>query len=184
MFTATPNGPLWGAIFTILLLLACVTDVRARRIPNQLVLVIGAAGLAFSLAYRSPVDALLFSGGGLLLGFAIWIAFWLVGVLGAGDVKFFAAMGAWLGPGATWRAALASAFLGGVLAVFMLIRTRRLGGTLRRIALSWSSSSLAVMRPRPESAEGRQKHLPYGVAMAAGALAVAWIPQLIGWLSV
>ena len=117
MFNTTPAGILWGALFSALLLAACVTDVRSRQIPNALVLAIIATGLAFSVATRPLGVALGQSALGLGLGFAIWIAFWLVGAMGAGDVKFFAAIGTWLGPALTWRAALTAALVGGVLAI-------------------------------------------------------------------
>ena len=177
MFTSTPTGPLWGALFTLLLLAACVTDVRTRRIPNALVLTIVATGLAFSVATRPVAQALMASVGGLGLGFAIWIAFWLAGVMGAADVKFFAAAGVWLGPAATWRAALAAAIIGGLLAVIALLSSRGLGAALRRLALSLSSGSLAVLGNVHDGTTPR-RHLPYGVALALGALTAAWFPQL------
>jgi prepilin peptidase CpaA len=96
--------------------------------------------------------------------------------MGAGDVKFFAAAGAWLGPSATWRAALIAALVGGVLAMFFLLRERRLGSAMRGMALAASSRSLAVVGTADTEPQGR-KHLPYGVALALGALAMAWLPS-------
>src|SRR5262249_40457424 len=43
-------------------------------------------------------DGLLFSLAGFALGFALFFAMWVLGVCGGGDVKFFAALGAWIGP--------------------------------------------------------------------------------------
>lgn len=182
MFNMTPAGLPWGALFSALLLAACVTDVRSRRIPNALVIAIILGGLTFSVATRPFPAALVQSLEGLALGFAIWIAFWLVGVMGAGDVKFFAAIGAWLGPALTWRAALASALVGGVLAVAMLLQTRALGPAVRRLALALSSGSFGVLGHIGE-AEGspQRRHLPYGVALAIGALITAWFPEAIPW---
>lgn len=181
MFTASPTGLLWGAALTLLLLAGCVTDVRTRRIPNVLVLVIAGMGVAYSLATRPFPQALGVSAAGFGLGLGIWIAFWLAGVIGAGDVKFFAAAGAWLGPAATWRAALVAALVGGVLAVAALVVGRRFGDALRRMVLAFSSGSLTVLGKVPEPGEAGPRHLPYGVALAAGVLVVAWFPQLIRW---
>jgi prepilin peptidase CpaA len=178
MFQSNPYGPLWGALFTALLLVVCYTDVRARRIPNGLVLAILAAGFAFSISARPLGAALLSSLAGLAVGLGIWIVFWLFGMIGAGDVKFFGAAGTWLGPGATWRAALIAAIIGGVLAVAVLLRERRLRSGLERTALAFSSRSLAVLGPIADNQKGR--HLPYGVALAAGVLVTAWIPRLLG----
>jgi prepilin peptidase CpaA len=115
---------------------------------------------------------------GTAVGFGIWILFYVVGVIGAGDVKFFAAAGAWLGPAATWRAALVAAVVGGVLAVAMLIMEKRLGATLRRMALAASSRTLVAVPEQTVAPGDKHRPLPYGVALAIGALAVAWVPGL------
>jgi prepilin peptidase CpaA len=123
--------------------------------------------------------ALLASATGLLLGFAIWIVFYLAGVIGAGDVKFFSAAATWLGPSATWRAALAAAAAGGVLAVVFLVREGRLGATLGRMMFAMSSKSATLLvKDGDDSATGSR--LPYGVALATGALIAAWWPGFNG----
>ena len=181
MFTASPSGPVWGVLFTVLLLTGCVTDVRARRIPNILVVAIVASGIGHSLATRPAAPAMLFSLAGLMLGFAIWIVFHMGGVVGAGDVKFFAAAGTWLGPSATWRAALIAGVVGGVLAVFFLIRERRALNAVRRLVVAARLGSLSLLEEKSGASEGSgaRLQLPYGVALAAGALAAAWLPGLI-----
>jgi prepilin peptidase CpaA len=179
MFTESPYGLAWGALFTVLLLAACVTDVRSRRIPNSLVLAIAAGGLMYSAATHPLTTALRSSVAGLLLGFAIWIVFYVAGVLGAGDVKFFAAASAWLGPSATWRAALVAALAGGLLAVAFLLYEKRLVRTVHRMTIAAASRSVPLLL---ETSEGREKahaRLPYGVALAAGALTAAWWPHFV-----
>lgn len=165
-----------GAVFTLLLLIGCISDLRSRRIPNELVIAILVTGWLFALLGPNPGQALLMSGAGTIVGFGIWIAFYLVGAIGAGDVKFFAAAGAWLGPGATWRAALLAAVIGGVLALIFLVMEKRFGSALRRIALAASARTIAVV-PETPSEQGRYRPLPYGVALAIGALIVAWAPM-------
>jgi len=179
MFTGSYAQLAWGAVFTLLLVTGCVTDLRSRRIPNELVATILAAGLLFALTSPDVWPAPGLSLAGIAVGFGIWIAFYLVGAIGAGDVKFFAASGAWLGPAATWRAALVAALVGGVLAIATLIVERRLGDVIRRMALMASSGSLVVLNPEGSAAPGaRTRPLPYGVALAIGALAVAWFPNV------
>lgn len=181
MFNSTTAGPLWGALFSALLIAGCVTDVRERRIPNMLVLAILASGAAYALATREPFQGLRESAMGVALGFAIWVGFWLAGVMGAGDVKFFAAIGAWLGPAATWRAALAAAIIGGVIAVAALLQARALGPALRRLGLALSSGTLGILGHSQPGENAPRRHLPYGVALALGALLVAWFPRVIPW---
>src|SRR6476620_6600206 len=125
MFSGSLFRLLGGGVFSVLLVIACVTDVRWRRIPNALVLTLAITGFAFSVWLDPWLAGLGRATAGLSLGFGIWLAFFVLGAIGAGDVKLFAAAGAWLGPAATWRAALVSAALGGALAIAMLVRERR-----------------------------------------------------------
>lgn len=169
----------WGVAFSLLLLAGCITDVRTRRIPNLLVLVLLLAGFAYSASVFSWPDGLWRSGAGVGVGFAIWIGFHLAGVIGAGDVKFFSAAGAWLGAGATWRAAVIAALAGGVLAAVFLLRQRRLTPAARGLWLAATTGSLSLVRPQESGTAGNARSLPYGVALAVGALAVAWLPGLL-----
>lgn len=178
MFTGSYTQVAGGVVFSLLLMAGCVTDLRSRKIPNELVLAILVTGWLYALTAADPWRALVASLAGMALGFGIWIAFYLVGVIGAGDVKFFAAAGAWLGPDATWRAALAAAVIGGVLAVVFLIMEKRLGEVFKRIALAASSGSLASTPEQTVVPGARHQPLPYGVALAIGALVLAWFPGL------
>ena len=172
MFPPTATGLFWGAVFSLLLLLAAVTDIRERRIPNSGVLVLLVAGFAFTLTTRPIGDALSASLLGCVLGFGLFIAFWPMGVLGAGDVKLFAAIGAWLGPTATLNAALVTAMVGGVMALYTL--------AMRRMPLALSFRPAKALVTPTGNAAARSGHVPYGVAMAAGALVVAWLsPSLL-----
>jgi len=179
--TAAFSGSLFrflaGGVFSVLLVIACVTDVRWRRIPNVLVLTLALTGLAYSVWIDPWFPGLGRAAGGLALGFGIWIAFFVIGAIGAGDVKLFAAAGTWLGPAATWRAALVAAAIGGLLAVLMLLRERRTRDGFEKVMVSLSSRSLSVLTPDP--AIPRKRQLPYGVALACGALIVAWIPGVL-----
>lgn len=177
MFTESTSAMAWGAVFTLLLAVGCVTDVRERRIPNVLVALLLAGGLLFSASSGPIGTSLVRSLAGVVAGFGIWIVFYIVGVIGAGDVKFFAAAGAWLGPGATWRAAVIAAVAGGVLAVVFLVRERRLGNALRRAALAASSRTLGVIGDGAGGTVDGGRPLPYGVALAVGAFVVAWFAQ-------
>jgi len=167
-----------GALYTVLLVIACITDVRWRRIPNALVAVLALTGFAFSVTLESWGPGLVRASAGLVLGFAIWIVFHVTGGLGAGDVKLFAAAGAWLGPGGAWRAALVAALAGGVLSLAVLASQRRTRDGVERVAVSLSMLSLAPLGKVAPDQE-RKAYLPYGVALACGALLTAWIPWIL-----
>ena len=169
-----------GLVYTTLLLVACVTDVRSRRIPNWLVALLASAGAVFSVAAEPWWPGLLRAFSGLVVGFSIWIVFHIAGGLGAGDVKLFAAAGAWLGPGGAWRAALVAALVGGVLSLGALAWQRRTRQGVERVAMSLSMLSLAPLgRADVEETKSRKDYLPYGVALACGALLTAWVPGIL-----
>ena len=167
-----------GLLYSTLLVIACVTDVRWRRIPNPLVLVLALSGFAFSVAMQPWWPGLIRAGSGLALGFAIWVPFHIAGGMGAGAVKLFAAAAAWLGASGAWRAALVAALAGGVLSLAALMWQRRTREGVERVAMSLSMLSLS---PLEKIAADQQKksYLPYGVALACGALITAWIPGIL-----
>ena len=144
-------------LLTALLLAACVADVRARRIPNALVLAVLSAGIVRAAAapllapaaapYAAGVTAALL---GALLGLAAWVPLYALGVLGAGDVKLFAAAAAWMGPHGVLPASTYAALAGGVL------------------ALVWGARGLRATQGRPD------RRLPYGIAITVGVLATVW----------
>src|SRR6185437_1105332 len=151
-----------------------VSDVRRRRIPNRVAALLATAGIAYSVAASaSPGRALIVSIAGSLLGLTLWLPFYVVRWLGAGDVKLFAAAGAWLGPARTLEGALVGALAGGLLAVVWMLFAYGLNGTA-------ATAALAIGNPRrivnhTIDMESRRA-IPYGVALAIGAMAAALLP--------
>src|SRR5688500_5016350 len=112
---------------------ACITDVRTRRIPNLLTFGTAAAGVVMHGA-TGGWDGLQLAAGGWLLGAALFFPFFLLGGMGAGDVKLLAALGAWLGPGDTFWLALYASLAGGVMAVTVGVATGYLRTAFRNVA--------------------------------------------------
>ncbi|MHC4180251.1 MAG: A24 family peptidase [Planctomycetota bacterium] len=78
---------------------AAVVDVREYRVPNILTIPLLLAGFAYySLA--GGLSGLQMSLLGAFCGFISLVLAYGIGILGAGDVKLMAAVGAWLGLGA------------------------------------------------------------------------------------
>jgi prepilin peptidase CpaA len=178
MFSGSPARLAAGGVFTLLLLFACVVDVRERRLPNALVAVLGVAGLAFSgLAWPAPAG--LWRGlEGLAVGLAIWLPCYLLGMIGAGDVKLFAAAGAWLGPWSAVVASMLAALAGGVLALGWMVAEQGVAGTSRSLWL-WLASVGAARSLRPAAAAHSTHRVPYGIALATGAVIVGWLPGVV-----
>src|SRR5205823_9278005 len=97
-------------------LAASIFDLHSRRIPNVLTFGAAFAALIVSGATGGP-SAVGASAAGWMVAAAVWLPFYLLGGMGAGDVKLIAAIGAWLGPAAVIHVALYTAMAGGVLAL-------------------------------------------------------------------
>jgi prepilin peptidase CpaA len=152
---------------------ACVTDILWRRVPNPLV--IAGLGLGIGLnAWSEGLHGLVMSLAGAVLGMALFLPFFALGGMGAGDVKLLAALGSLLGPGDLVRTALAGAVAGGLMALAVAAYQRRLLDTFRgigRLLSYWASGGL---RPSPELNLGSPVALkiPYAVPVAAGAVLI------------
>ena len=138
-------------------------DVRYRRIPNKLVLLLLLGGVVAALLTHGPVMA---SYSALLsvVGLALWLPFYGLGMMGAGDVKLFAASSAWLlSIAQVLAAAAASAIVGGALAIIWALAQRRtlpvFGTLLTRLRFNV-----------PVLVDSQREKVPYGVAMAIGVL--------------
>jgi len=175
-FSGSAVTMLGGACFTLALVVASIWDIRSRRIPNWLVIALAVLGVCFSAVVQSPsagVPRALF---GLLLGFGLWIPFYALRMLGAGDVKLFAAASCWMAPSQIFGAAIAAALAGGVLSVIGLVLAHGLGLTMLRVAHGLRDPKMLAT---PLAVPAGRKTLPYGLAMTAGLLIAAWFPR---WL--
>jgi prepilin peptidase CpaA len=170
MFPMHPELPLHLVLIGILAA-CCVTDLKSRRIPN----IITAPTMIVGLAYHGMIyglDGLAFAGLGLVLGLAVMLVPFLIGLMGAGDVKLMAAAGAILGPNALLDAFLITSLYGGIYALVVLAMNR---GYLKRVFLAIRDSLFFFMSFRKFSyvQQDTQSALPrlcYGVAIAAGTM--------------
>lgn len=147
------DAPLWGQLLLVALLLgAAAQDIVQRRISNWLCLMVLIAAIPVAIATGATLalwqNALIFA---LLLG--VGIPLFSAGWLGGGDVKLLAALGFW----ANFSSILS------LLACILIA-----GGVLAAV-------SLAVKGGR---AARRAKGVPYGVAIAIGAIIVLLQPKL------
>ena len=160
-------------MFTALLVAAAVGDFRTRRIPNRLVLSIAVLGFVASVVAYPVGAGLLKAVTGLLVGLGLWLPFYLLGWLGAGDVKLFAAAAAWLGPVDAVEGAVVGACAGALLAILWMIGARGVKRTAETLGMATGSPAILT----PDNSAVRST-LPYGVPIAMGALWAGWLPRL------
>ncbi|HUQ98191.1 MAG TPA: prepilin peptidase [Gemmatimonadaceae bacterium] len=164
-----------GVVFTVLLLWAALGDLRTRRIPNRLVLVIAILGIGYSaFGGRGVASGLGSSFGGIGIGLVCWLPFYVMGWLGAGDVKMFAASGAWLGPMRALEGSVVAALLGAVLALLWMLRVKGFRSSLETLTIA--TGSPGVLASGAKQGDVERGTIPYGIAMAAGAIWAAWLP--------
>jgi prepilin peptidase CpaA len=162
---------LWATSLT-LLAMAAGNDLRFRIIPNRLVILIAASGLALN-ALSSPwslwislLAALL-----VLFGFGVLSHF---NILGGGDVKLMAAVTLLVPPHQIGSLLMAIALAGGVLSVGYLASYH----TMQRPSVARANSS----QGSPQTIQGNRwlanerarilagKSVPYAMAIMAGVL--------------
>jgi prepilin peptidase CpaA len=159
-----------------MLLIAAATDLRGRRIPNALIATIAVVGFLVSTALNPVAPGMLSAFGGLGVGLALWLPGWLFRMMGAADVKLFAAVGAWLGPLGALEVSIFAAVLGGILALGWVIACRGQSGARNTL---W----LAAVQPRTllrkRGAEPMRHRLPYSLAIAVAVVVELIFPKLL-----
>jgi prepilin peptidase CpaA len=131
--------------FFLMAALMASSDVATRRIPNQLAALAAIGGLGWGIlggGLAGLGQALL----GGAVGFGLMLVFYVLGAVGAGDVKALGALGCFLAPWPALMLFVLTSLAGGVLAVGRMLASRR------------------GFRPAPVQT------LPYGLAIATGAL--------------
>jgi prepilin peptidase CpaA len=126
----------------VLLVWAAVIDVRDRRIPNWLTATLALGGLiqaAMGVSSPGVGSAAL----GLGVGFAITFVFFAIGGMGAGDVKLFAGLGAWVGAVGIIQVFVIERVIGIVLVLVQAWRTRRLRAVVLGSAVLAANAVLA-----------------------------------------
>jgi len=156
-----------------LVMVAAVYDIRFRRIPNWLVVSGFCLGLALNV-YFHRLDGLILTLLGAVIALAVYLPFFALRAMGAGDVKLMIAIGASVGAKNWLILFFITAILGGILAVCLLlirgglIRALKnvlfILGELVRLRLPYQSDpALDVAHPRAVT-------LPHGVSIALGTL--------------
>jgi prepilin peptidase CpaA len=144
-------------------------DVRYRRIPNKLVLIILIGGLLLNTVFGGWVG-LLGSLGGCAIAFGLMFLLHLFGTMGAGDVKLCAAVGSVIGVTHILPTLMVIALIGGVLAVFKMIQAGRVGSTIFGVLQFFYGLLPGQTVPRFEVPADHSYTLPYAVPICFGSI--------------
>ncbi len=157
-------------------LVAALTDLRTRRIPNALTFGLAAAALVLAAS------------GGLSAFVAAFVSYAVVlvigtfphtrGWIGGGDVKLLAAGSACMAWPLSLTFFLYVALAGGVLAIAQLAQARQLRAAMMQLATAAYVGGLQ----RGVILEPSRPKLPYALAIAAGALLLLASETIAPWL--
>lgn len=152
-------------------MLATITDLRARVIPNWLTLPLPLIGLAGQLFQHGTTGLILAGLGGLVCFLPCFFLF-ARGALGGGDVKLFAGFGALLGA----RDGLELQLTAFVLVSAYTVWRMAWHGRLWALLTASYQATLHLALPRrfaaPSPSEGSQE-LPMGLSILLATLALA-----------
>jgi prepilin peptidase CpaA len=160
----------WPTLIAVVV--ATVTDLRSRKIPNWLTLPFLLAGLVVSV-WTGGLHGLEKSLAGLAVGVAFFAVLCLMGGMGMGDVKLCAAIGAWIGPSQMVIALVVTGIVGGVMALCWAIFGGFLGEMLNGtgdLLLGWKERGYRT-NPALSLSNPSARKLPYAPAIAIGTLA-------------
>lgn len=148
-------------------LIAALTDLRERRIPNGLVAVLLVGGIIVNAHFGwQAVLADVAMASAIILAGAFAFSFKLIG---GGDVKLLAAAAATLGYPDAIAFLLFTLVCGGALGIAVAVLRGRLRATLANVAAIAMPLAFGVRPARPQNGIA----MPYALAIFSGALCLA-----------
>lgn len=184
-----------GLVFLLgALTLAVISDLRAGKIANLLILTGLAAALVFQAVFPPGSGILLPNGGaigllsalaGIAVGFAALFPIYALRAMGAGDVKLMMMVGAFLGPLQTLGVVVLTFAAGGVLALGMALWQRSFAQLTLNLRFMLTTSAVRAAggeSPRFEPLQQTAGRMPYAVAIAAGTLLQLFLVRSGGWV--
>ena len=157
----------WIAL-PLILAFACYGEIKARKIPNWLTLGSIALGLG-AAAIEGGAEGLGDSALGLAVAGGLFLPFCLLGMVGGGDMKLMAAVGAIVGWPMVLRVVCDTCIAGGLIAVAIMAWNGVLLTTLAnvfRIMVGMQRRSQGLRNP---------PMVPYALAITIGTLVAVFL---------
>lgn len=159
-----------------LVLVAALWDMQTRRIPNWLVTTGLIVAIPVQWFTHGVVDGMTMWMGGMLTGGAFFLPGYAMRLMGAGDVKLMAAIGAFCGAYGALEIGLAACVIGaiGSLAIWFRRRQMRAGlhGAAALLINCATPGNGAPRRSGSVAESSATGTMPYGIAIAIGSACV------------
>jgi len=172
-------------ILLALVMFSVYFDIKKRRIPNFLTFPVILWGLISSSIF-SGLNGAIFSGGGFLVGLAVFFIPFAFGAMGAGDVKLMAAIGSLMGYKFVVNNAIITAIAGGIIVLVNSLINGTLYSLFKNIFYILIKGALFVLYKLINSislykkykniniklSEYEKKYIPYAIAIGIGTMIV------------
>lgn len=155
------------------LVISVFTDVRRGRIYNAVTLPFAILGIILN-ALDKGAPGILFSLGGIAVGLGLFFLSAVLGrILGAGDCKLLAAVGAFLGAKLLLWVILYAAVAGGLLALLVALWRGVLNESVTAV---WRTVYMRFFMKLPMdiTTAHEKTRLPYAIAICVGGFLVLW----------
>jgi prepilin peptidase CpaA len=173
------------AVVTVAALVSACTDLWKFKVYNLLTIPLLFSGFIYhGIVGGAPEFSM--SLVGALFGFCILIAPYVMGGMGAGDVKLMSAIGAWLGLTMTYHVFIASSIAAGLYALVLIIMSSKLCDTWINLQIMWHRVTVfgryLGADDRVEAhvvRDGRRKRIiPFAAMLAIGIIAtLVWLRE-------
>jgi prepilin peptidase CpaA len=161
---------MWTNYLLIILLIICVvTDLKERKIYNKVLLPSFIIALTIHI-FADGLSGLTSSILGALVGLSILLIPYLMGGMGAGDVKLLAVVGAINGIQFVLITTLYMAIAGGVIGIFILLFRKGFIYRLKQLYYFIAFRRQGINMLIGIDKEAMSTTYPYGVAIAVGAV--------------
>ena len=155
------------------LVVAAVIDGWKLKVPNWLTFPLIISGWVYSFA-SGGLTGLGWSLLATFFGLALLYGIYMVGGMGAGDVKLLAGIGAWVHAEHTWNIFATTAIVGGVMAILMIAYSGRWKKHFQQFNMLVGEfvevRDAEALFQRAAERKSRMYLLPYGVPMTIAAL--------------
>ena len=164
--------PFETVVLLAVLAVSLYSDIRYRKIYNLVTMPAVIAGMIYHTLVGG-INGLFLSFAGFAVGLALLLIPFLMGGIGAGDVKLLGAIGALKGPSFVLYSGLASAIAGGIIVLFLLLYRGILTKVLSNMAWGFVTQKTSFL------AKGNLVggSFPYGIAIVCGTV----FTLLTGW---
>lgn len=159
--------------------IAMYTDVRSRKVYNALTFPMLFTGLVYQ-SLNGGWDGLQDGLFGAVVGFGILLAPFILGLMGGGDLKLLAAVGAWLGFETILVVAMIGCVLTGVYSMVVIYRRGGMKAAWRNLVMSFYRVQMITqtegipqgdtIAERAEDPTERGKLIPFTILLGLGIL--------------